>query len=58
MRMNPPTGIIWWLSFVLGLLAVLAALKVITVPALAAYTFWMAIAGLALMLAATRFRRL
>jgi hypothetical protein len=54
MKVTPPKAVVWWISFILGALALLTVVRLISVPGLAPYTFWMAIIGLALMLIATR----
>jgi hypothetical protein len=58
MKVTPPKSIVWWISFILGALALLTVLHVISLPGLAPYTFWMAIIGLGLMLIATRVKGL
>ena len=50
MKLTPPKVITWWIALILGVLALLGYLK--TIAALAKYDFWLAIAGLALMLVA------
>jgi hypothetical protein len=50
MKLTPPKVITWWISLILGVLALLGYLKVIV--SLAKYDFWLAMIGLALMLVA------
>ncbi len=54
--LNPPTLISWWISFVCLVIGVLMALHIVVIPALAPFVFWIVVAGLILMLAATRLR--
>jgi hypothetical protein len=51
MKLTPPKVITWWIGLILGVLALLGHLG--TIAALAKYDFWLAIAGLGLMLLAT-----
>jgi hypothetical protein len=51
MKFSAPKQITWWISVILGILALLGKLGV--VAALAAYDFWLAIIGLALLAIAT-----
>jgi hypothetical protein len=50
MKLTPPKVVTWWISLILGVLALLGYLKVIA--ALTQYDFWLALIGLALMLVA------
>ena len=50
MKLTPPKVVTWWVAVILGVLALLAYLKTIT--ALTPYAFWLAIAGLALLVIA------
>ena len=50
MKLTPPKMITFWVAVILGVLALLGHFK--TVSALTPYAFWLAIAGLALMLVA------
>ena len=50
MKLTPPKMITFWVAVILGVLALLGYFK--TVSALTPYAFWLAIAGLALMLVA------
>ncbi len=56
MKLSPPKVITWWIAFVLGLLGLLGYLG--NVASLSAYAFWFVLAGLVLMLVATRTRNL
>ena len=47
MKFSPPKVITWWIAVVLGVLALIGSMGV--VPALAAYAFWLAFIGLALL---------
>jgi hypothetical protein len=47
MKFSPPKVITWWIAVILGILALIGSLGV--VPALAAYAFWLAFIGLALL---------
>ena len=51
MKLTPPKVITWWIALILGVLALLGHFN--TIAALTPYAFWLAIAGLALMLVAT-----
>jgi len=56
MKLSPPKNITWWIAFVLGLLGLLGHLG--NVAGLSAIAFWLVLAGLGLMLVATRVRNL
>lgn len=56
MKLNSPKLVTWWISVVLGALAILAALNV--VPAIAPFAVWLAVVGLALLAVATVFKGL
>jgi len=56
MKLTPPKVITWWIALILGVLALLGHFN--TIAALTPYAFWLAIAGLALMLVATLVRNL
>ncbi|MBX3049520.1 MAG: hypothetical protein KIT46_09980 [Anaerolineales bacterium] len=49
MRLTPPTKVVFWISAILTVVALLGALGV--VAALAPYAAWLAIAGAAILLA-------
>ena len=51
MKLTPPKVITWWVALILGVLALLGYMK--TIAALTPYAFWIALAGLALLLVAT-----
>ncbi len=55
---NPPKEITWWISFICLLIGVLPALGVRVSAPFAPYSFWIVVAGLVLMLLATRLRGL
>ncbi len=52
MRCSPPKRITWWVALACLLVGVLGTLKIIMVPALAPFLFWIVSAGLALLLLA------
>ncbi len=52
MRYSPPKTITWWIALVCLLIGVLGTLKIIMVPALAPFLFWVVAAGLVLLLLA------
>ena len=56
MRLTPPKTVTWWIALALGVLGLLGYLG--TVGNLSAYSFWLVMAGLVLMLVATRTRNL
>jgi uncharacterized membrane protein len=56
MKLTPPKVITWWIAVILGVLALLGYLKTIT--ALSPYAFWLAMAGLVLLVVATLVRNL
>ena len=56
MKLSPPKSITWWIAFVLGLLGLLGYLG--NVAGLSAIAFWLVLAGLVLMLVATRVHNL
>ncbi len=51
MKLTPPKVITWWVAVILGVLALLGYLKAIAV--LTQYDFWLAMAGLVLLVVAT-----
>jgi hypothetical protein len=51
MKLNAPKIVTWWISVVLGILAILAAFNV--VPVIAPFGIWFAVVGLALLALAT-----
>jgi hypothetical protein len=51
MKLTPPKVITWWVAVILGALALLGYLK--SVAALTPYAFWLAMAGLILLVIAT-----
>jgi len=56
MKLTPPKVITWWVAVILGVLALLGYLKTIT--ALSPYAFWLAMAGLVLLVVATLVKNL
>jgi hypothetical protein len=56
--LNPPKLVTWWVSLVLLVLGVLMYIRVLAIPALSPYTFWIVVIGLIIMLLATRLRGL
>jgi hypothetical protein len=56
MKLTPPKVITWWVALILGVLALLGYLK--SISALTPYAFWLAMAGLVLMLIATLIKNL
>jgi hypothetical protein len=56
MKLTPPKVITWWIALILGVLALLGHFG--TIAALSPYAFFLAIAGLALMLLATLIKNL
>ena len=56
MKLTPPKVITWWVAVILGVLALLGYTN--TISALTPYAFWLAIAGLALMLVAVLVKNL
>ena len=56
MKPSAPKAMTWWIALVLGLLGLLGYLG--NVAALSPYAFWLALAGLVLMLVATQTRNL
>ena len=51
MKLTPPKVITWWVAVILGVLALLGYLK--SISALTPYAFWLAMAGLVLLVVAT-----
>jgi 4-hydroxybenzoate polyprenyltransferase len=56
MKLTPPKVITWWIALILGVLALLGNLN--TIAILNPYAFWLALAGLALMLVAVLVKNL
>jgi uncharacterized membrane protein len=56
MKLTPPKVITWWVAVILGVLALLGHFN--TVAALSPYAFWLAMAGLILLVVATLIRNL
>jgi membrane protein YdbS with pleckstrin-like domain len=56
MKLTPPKVVTWWVAVILGVLALLGYLNTIT--ALNPYAFWLALAGLALLVVATLVKNL
>jgi hypothetical protein len=56
MKLTPPKVITWWVAVILGVLALLGHFK--SVAALSPYAFWLAMAGLVLLVVATLVRNL
>jgi 4-hydroxybenzoate polyprenyltransferase len=56
MKLTPPKVVTWWIALILGVLALLGYLNVIAI--LTPYAFWLALAGLALMLVAVLVKNL
>ncbi len=58
MKLSAPTVIVWWISLILGALGLLLYLKVFSIAVLNPYAIWLIVAGFALLLLATLFRRM
>ncbi len=56
MKLSPPKVITWWIALILGVLGLLGYSG--NMASLSAYSFWLVMAGLALMLVATIVRNL
>ena len=56
MRLSAPSQIIWVIAVILGIVGILASLGVL--PTVAAYAFWLVVAGWALLVIATLMRRM
>jgi hypothetical protein len=56
MKLTPPKIITWWVALILGVLGLLGYWG--QVAALSKYSFWLAFAGLVLMLVATLIKNL
>ena len=54
LKLSAPSQIVWIIAVILGVVGILGALGIIT--ALAAYAFWLVVAGWALLLIATIMR--
>ena len=54
LKLSAPSQIVWIIAVILGIVGILGALGIIT--ALAAYAFWLVVAGWALLLIATIMR--
>ena len=51
MQLSAPKLITWWLALMLGVLGVIA--KLVTIPVLSGFAFWLVVIGLVLLLLAT-----
>jgi hypothetical protein len=56
MKLSPPKVVTWWVAVVLGVLALLGYSK--TISALNPFAFWLAMAGLVLLVIATLIKNL
>jgi len=56
MKLSPPKVITWWIAVVLGVLGLLGHAG--NVAGLSAYSFWLVLVGLVLMLVATLIKNL
>ena len=56
MKLTAPKNITWWIAVILGVLGLLGYLSVIA--ALSPYAFWLAMAGLVLLVVATLVKNL
>lgn len=56
MKLSRPKIITWWIAVILGVLGILAFLG--TLPVLAAYAFWLVVAGFVLLVLGTLLRGL
>jgi len=56
--LTPPKLITWWISLICLVVGVLLYVRVLVLPALSPYSFWIVAVGLALMLLATKLRGL
>ena len=56
MRLSAPSQIVWVIAVILGIVGILASLGVL--PTVAAYAFWLVVAGWALLVIATLMRRM
>jgi hypothetical protein len=54
MTLSPPTSAVWWISFILTVLAIFLHLGVITIAGLMGFVFWMVVIAAVLLLIATR----
>lgn len=52
MRYSPPKAVTWWIALACLLIGVLGTLKIIVVPALTPFLFWVVVLGLLLLLLA------
>ncbi len=56
--LTPPKLVTWWVCFALLVVGILMYVRVLAIPALNPYTFWIVVVGLIIMLLATRLRGL
>lgn len=57
-RSYPVGGIVWWISLILLVLAILLNFRVLRIPVISGFSFWIAVISSALLLLATRIRAL
>lgn len=48
MRLTPPKKIVFWISLILGAVGLIA--KLVTIPFISAFAFWLVLVGLILLL--------
>jgi len=53
-RAFPRKAITWWIAFACAVLGLLTGLHIVIVPLLAGYSYWIVLAGLIVLLVATR----
>jgi threonine/homoserine/homoserine lactone efflux protein len=56
--LSPPKSVVWWIALILTVLAALMHFGILTIAALAQYTFWMILIAAVLLLIATRVHNL
>ena len=57
MKLSAPSQVVWIIAVILGALGILASLGVVGAP-IAAYAFWLVVAGWALLAIATLMRNM
>jgi hypothetical protein len=53
MKTNAPQLVTWWIALILGVLGIVTQLKIVAIPALAGYGFWLVTIAFVVLILAT-----